>query len=95
MVAFASVGPSAILDPGHTGILVPIGDQAALNLAVLHLLDFPDVARRFGTAGIDRVARHFAAPEAARKLQFLYDACRTGEVVRDEPWRRPEVPTDS
>jgi len=50
-----------VLD-GETGVLVPVGDTAALAEALVRLLSDPDEARRLGAAGRERV-RHLYAQE--------------------------------
>jgi glycosyltransferase involved in cell wall biosynthesis len=49
----------------QTSLLVPPGDSEALTEALVRVLTHPDLARRLGTAGIDR-ARDFGWPDAAR-----------------------------
>ncbi len=44
---------------GTSGILVPVGDSRALAAAISKLLANPDLARRMGQAGRERVERQF------------------------------------
>ncbi|EKX35388.1 hypothetical protein GUITHDRAFT_79867, partial [Guillardia theta CCMP2712] len=63
--------PEAV-DDGVEGILVPPGDAAALSAAIHRLYQDPELRRKLGKAGRQRVLR-----------QFSYDAmiARYGEVM--------------
>jgi glycosyltransferase involved in cell wall biosynthesis len=75
VIAFASVGPAAIIEPGVTGELVPAGDQPCLDAALRNMLRLTAAERqRLGRAGRARVEQLFAAPRATRQLECLYEA---------------------
>ncbi len=60
------------IKPGENGLLVPVGDAAALALAVLRLLGDQDLQARFSQNGID-LARDNADHEAEMaKMENLY-----------------------
>jgi glycosyltransferase involved in cell wall biosynthesis len=60
---------------GFTGLVVPVGDAAALREALDRLLASPELRASFGRAGHERVARSFRATEAWSTLdQFLREA---------------------
>lgn len=86
VLAFAAVGPAAIIEHGRTGRLVPIGDQAALDRELAALLGDPAPLAALGAAGGRRVAALFAAPAAGRRLAAVYDAVLAG--------RQPELAAD-
>lgn len=48
-----------VVDHGRTGLLVPLHDARALELAIQLLLDNPDLARRFGKAARQKVVDEF------------------------------------
>lgn len=65
-----------IVEPGRTGILIPVNDHEALAEVLLRLLRDPHHARRLGTEARDRsrdyLARREAALEAVRaRLELL------------------------
>jgi glycosyltransferase involved in cell wall biosynthesis len=84
-IAFAAVGPAAIIQDGQTGWLVPVGDQGQLTLALGAALDQPgETARRGTRARTDCLRRcgvesHVRLTEAAYRL-VLAKSC--GEWVR-------------
>lgn len=61
----------AVVD-GHTGVLVPPGDPAALASAIRALADDPARARRLGEAGRRRVRREFSADSMAGRVMAAY-----------------------
>ena len=79
-LAFASVGPQAIIADGETGRLVPIGDQARLNEALAQMLSRPEILAGWGAAGRRRAARLFDAAESARQLERVYKSCLPPDV---------------
>ena len=71
-VAFAAVGPAAIVQDGQTGWLVPIGDQDQLNLALRSALDQPvETARRGRLARIECL-RRFGIESHVRQTEAAY-----------------------
>jgi glycosyltransferase involved in cell wall biosynthesis len=92
VVAFASVGPAAIIEDGRTGRLVPVGDLDALQRALASVLGLSAIDRQnLGRAGRERVERLFAAPSAARRLERVYDACLGGAPLDLDPLRQPRL----
>ena len=71
-IAFATVGPSAIIEDGKTGRLVPIGDQAALDRALGEALADPDRVRAMGLAARERTRRLFSIEEHVRQTEEIY-----------------------
>jgi glycosyltransferase involved in cell wall biosynthesis len=64
--------PELVVD-GETGLLVPPRDPEALADALRRLLGDPDLARRLGEAGRERVAERFTAARQTRRILELYD----------------------
>lgn len=77
---------SEVVIDGETGFLVNRGDVSSLASAVCTLLNDPDLRRRMGLAGRDRVARLFTWNRAVAKLNHLYErawaACDAGRRSR-------------
>lgn len=67
--------PEAVED-GVTGLLVPAGDPAALEAALVRLLGDDELRRRMGAAGRARVLERFTWARAARETAELLAACR-------------------
>ncbi len=57
---------------GDAGIIVPPGDAAALERAILSLLDNPDLRVRLGQAGLERVRKLFNWQVAAENTIAVY-----------------------
>jgi hypothetical protein len=78
VVATAADGPRELIEDGRTGVLAPIGDDAALAAAIGALLADPARAAAIGAAG--RVAfetEHAEAPVLAAWDAFLDRAARS------------------
>lgn len=72
VVAFAAVGPAAIIVPGETGWLAPVGDQDALDAALADALGDPEKRARFGAAARSRVRAMFTIEEHTRRTEVIY-----------------------
>jgi len=71
-IAYAAVGPSAIIIEGKTGWLAPIGDQEGLNRHLEHALSHPDETLRRGrNARLSCIAR-FGVEEHVSKTMEVY-----------------------
>ncbi len=66
-------GPSETVVDGETGYLVDPSDEAGLARQVLALLRDPDLRRRMGVAGRQRVEAHFSARATAQPYTALFD----------------------
>jgi glycosyltransferase involved in cell wall biosynthesis len=86
VVATRAGGLPEVIEDGVTGVLVPPGDPRALAEAVGHLLHRPDLRRRMGEAGRERVIAHFTADQAVRKTIPTYEKAVGG---RDPARMRP------
>jgi len=73
VVATDGGGPREIVVQGETGLLVPMGDAAAMAGALLLLLEDPALRRRMGEAGARRVAEKFTIERTAARVQEVYD----------------------
>jgi glycosyltransferase involved in cell wall biosynthesis len=72
VVAAAVGGVVEAVEHGRTGLLVPVGDAAALAAAVLALLGDPARRRALGAAGRERVVREFSPAAMAGAYRSLY-----------------------
>jgi len=64
--------PEAILDK-ETGILVSPNNPLELADGILELIDNPDLARRFGLSGRQRVEYHFTMQGMIDRLECVYE----------------------
>lgn len=62
-----------IIQHGRTGLLVPMGDAAALAEAVEELLSNPARAHALGIAGQMHARRHFTNRHVARNIEQVYE----------------------
>ncbi len=65
------------VDDGTTGYVVPVQDPEELAAALEPLLTDPDLRRRMGAAGRDRVDEHFSSDVTAAEVSALYAELRT------------------
>ncbi|HEX4647996.1 MAG TPA: glycosyltransferase family 4 protein, partial [Steroidobacteraceae bacterium] len=73
VVATEGGGVREIIEGGRTGLLVPMGDAAALAEALRQLLSQPEYARRLAAAGRRHVLEHFTIEQSARRSEALYE----------------------
>jgi glycosyltransferase involved in cell wall biosynthesis len=73
VVASAVGGLPDIVLEGETGLLVPPADAGAIAAAVSRLLDDPELARRLGAAGAERVESKFTDEAMVRKYLDAYE----------------------
>lgn len=59
--------------PGKTGLLAPVGDEAALIANSIRILSAPGWLREMGRAGRESWERHFRARQMAEKYAALYE----------------------
>lgn len=60
---------------GHTGLLYPSDDDAALAAAIRELLSNPERRRRMGEAGRARVEERFTLPSMVSQMERIYREC--------------------
>jgi len=73
VVATAVGGTPEVVVNGVTGFLVPPRDPDALAKAIIRLLCDPDLRRRMGKAGRERVERFFSVERMVRATEALYE----------------------
>ncbi|MGC4030156.1 MAG: glycosyltransferase family 4 protein [Tepidisphaeraceae bacterium] len=73
VVATRGGGVPEIVVDDVTGLLVPMGDAAAMAAAIDRLLADATLRKTMGLAGRQRVADHFMIRHTAEKIQRVYD----------------------
>ncbi len=73
LIASRAAGPAALVEDGHTGILVEIDQPEAMAAAIRGLIDDPAAANAFAEAGRAAYDKEFSeAKVVARYLQFFH-----------------------
>jgi glycosyltransferase involved in cell wall biosynthesis len=73
VVATSAGALSEIIEDGVTGITVPPGDSDALRDALRRLLSDPELCRRMGEAGRQRVVERFTWRQTALRTAEVYE----------------------
>jgi glycosyltransferase involved in cell wall biosynthesis len=83
VVATAAPGTMEIVEPGVTGLLVPVGDRIALARAIRAVAEDSALAANLGRAGRERVERDFGLDAMIHDFDRLYEnlAAAKGLVV--------------
>jgi glycosyltransferase involved in cell wall biosynthesis len=72
-VAYRAGGVAEVIRHNQDGFLVRCGNTAELASAFGQLIDDPDLRRRFGTAGQERVLRDFRWNEKLARVRLVYE----------------------
>ena len=72
VVATDAGGPREIVVAGETGLLVPVGDAAAMAEAIVFLLRSPETAREMGRRGYARACALFGIEKTVEKVGAIY-----------------------
>jgi glycosyltransferase involved in cell wall biosynthesis len=80
VVATDGGGVPEIVQDGHTGILVPMGDVQAMAHAVCRILSDPLGAKAMGERARQRVADHFTLEQTARRVEAVYTEMCNGRA---------------
>jgi glycosyltransferase involved in cell wall biosynthesis len=78
VVATAAEGPREVITNGVDGVLVPIGDAAALASEISRVLSHPDHARSLAAAGRAHYERAFSEAGVVAAWQALLERLRPG-----------------
>lgn len=73
IVATRSGGAEEALEPGKSGLLVPIDDPSALAAALVRALDDADLRADLGREARQRVADRLSLASTVKKYEALYD----------------------
>jgi glycosyltransferase involved in cell wall biosynthesis len=71
VVATAAPGAGDVIEDGHTGLLVPPGDPAAMAGAILRVLGDPGLAERLGRGGREHAGEFCERRMAARFAELV------------------------
>jgi glycosyltransferase involved in cell wall biosynthesis len=74
VVAIDNGGTPEVVEHGRTGLLSPPWDVPALAANISTLVGDPELRRRFGQYGRQRVLDHFNAPRMAHDAAAAYEA---------------------
>jgi glycosyltransferase involved in cell wall biosynthesis len=81
-IASDVIGVRGVIEDGHTGLLVPEGDAAALADAISRLLHDPALAARLGAAARARACEEHGLPLMHARYQQLLEDCLSGRRGR-------------
>ena len=82
VVSTRAGGVEDVVIDGETGVVVPVGDAAAVARAVVDLLEDPARAERLGTAARASVIAQFASGRLVRDIDALYQRLLAGRGAR-------------
>ncbi|MDP2835158.1 MAG: glycosyltransferase [Pseudomonadota bacterium] len=82
MVATDVGGNPEIIEDGITGLLVPVGDEAALAGAINRLLDDPERAHAIGQAARLQFMREFTLARMVSRYVEVYEGCAPASFPR-------------
>ena len=82
IVATDAGGTAEILDGGRTGILVPIGDEAAMANAIGRLAADPDLRRSLGESARTYVQSAFGVDRFVAETAALYEELAASKGIR-------------
>ncbi len=74
-------GNPEVVEDGRTGYIVESADYDAAATRILHLLEFPDQARRMGDLSRQRVEKSHSAQRMVESFVALYDSCLEEKVL--------------
>ena len=73
VIATRHAGIPDVVIEGETGLLVEEGDEEAMAMAMLRLINDPELAERFGRAGRQRVLKRFTVAHHLQQVTDLLD----------------------
>jgi glycosyltransferase involved in cell wall biosynthesis len=85
VVATSVGGTPEVIRHGHTGLLVPPRDSAALAQAIAQLLADPDAGRQLGERGQQLVLERFTIQQMLQSTEALYDELLRGAPMDGSP----------
>jgi len=72
VIGSAVGGIKSTIRDGRTGFLVPPRDPAAVAERLAAIFTRPELGRRLGAAGRERVLRHFTWSQVADRMEAVY-----------------------
>lgn len=82
VVGSDAIGPSCLIEPGETGLLVPRGDAEALAEALLNLLTRPQMCNRMGRRAAEVAGRQYRVRAVVDRLEEIYRDLLPGTSAR-------------
>jgi glycosyltransferase involved in cell wall biosynthesis len=82
IVAFNVQGVNEAVVNYQTGFMVPFGDVNGFAQKTKYLIESPDLARKMGRSGLERVRAQFNLISNIRKLERLYETLMANTKVR-------------
>lgn len=73
VIASNEGGPTEIVEPGQTGLLIPPGEPEHLAGAIRWMLDHPEQREAMGLKGIQRVKERFVIENTVRDIVDYYE----------------------
>jgi colanic acid/amylovoran biosynthesis glycosyltransferase len=83
VVAFHSGGIPEVVSHGSTGFLAPERDWQALAKYMFVFLENPELRKRFGLAGRERMVRHFDLTYRTKVLEQIYTTVSRNKTLLD------------
>ena len=80
-IATAVGGTPDLIEHGQNGWLIPAGDPAALQNAIVALFADPQQRQRMSRHGRQQIVRDYALPVVAQRLRTLYDQLIAGRFA--------------
>ena len=76
VIAADATGPSTLITPGETGLIVRRGDDEAMARAIQQLIDFPELRFKLGAAGRAAYGDEFGRDQFVRQMMDIYRRVR-------------------
>ena len=73
VIAADAIGPSTLITPGKTGLLVRRGDDEALAAALQQLIASPQMAEELGAAGRDAYISEYGERVFTKQMMTIYE----------------------
>jgi len=72
VIGARTLAVSAVIQHGQDGFLAAPGDAADLAACIARLIADPDLARRMGARGREKVLRRYTIPRIADRVEGIY-----------------------
>ncbi len=73
IIAADAVGPSTLITPGETGLIIRRGDDEALARAIRQLIDAPDLCQKLAAAGRIAYCNEFGQKQFVDQMMTVYE----------------------
>lgn len=86
-------GVPDVIDDGENGYLIPFGDTAALAARIALLIDNPQLARRMGAAGREKVRRELTWEHKFNRFKAILEELVPSAARKPDPGPQRPLPT--